>query len=129
MFQRKQINDKAKTLLISLLLSVLCLAIRRVPGVMRNLSDFCFVIGIVHIFVGSTRYIHNVGLFKTFSYSAYKRHWRKHGHPSGEMRPMSLAEYTQNVIMDETRQRPVVWPLASGLVWCAAALLLAVLAA
>jgi len=127
MFRIKRIlkDDRARVLLISVLLSAACLAVRRVPGWMRNLSDFCFVVGIVHIFVGSTRYIHNVGLFKTFSYSAYKRRWKKSGHPSGETRPMSLAEYTQNVIMDETRQRPAGWPLIAGVLWCAASLLAA----
>ena len=121
-------KDTVRILLVSVLLSVICLAVRRVPGVMRNLSDFCFVVGIVHIFVGATRYIHNVGLFKTFSYSAYKRRWRKHGHPSNEMRPMTLAEYTQNVIMADERQRPVGWSLGMGLLWCAVSLLPALMA-
>ena len=131
MFRIKRImrNDKARILLIAVLLSAVCLAVRRVPGWWQNLSDFCFVIGMVHIFVGSTRYIHNVGLFKTFSYTAYKRRWRKHGHPTNEMRPMSLAEYTQNVILDESRQRPVGWCLIAGVLWCAAALLAALPAA
>lgn len=127
MFRIKQLlkNEKVRVLLASVLLSAACLAVRRVPGALRNLSDFCFVIGMVHIFVGATRYVHNVGLFKTFSYSAYKRRWRKTGHPSGETRPMSLAEYTQNVILDDGRQRPVGWFLLSGVLWCAIALLLA----
>ena len=131
MFRIKQYlkKDKVRILLVSVLLSVVCLAVRRVPGWMRNLSDFCFVVGIVHIFVGATRYVHNVGLFKTFSYTAYKRRWRKHGHPSSEMRPMSLAEYTQNVIMSDVRQRPVAWSLLAGLLWCAVSLLPAMLAA
>jgi len=125
MFRIKRIlkDDRVRVLLVSVLLSAVCLAVRRVPGGMRNLSDFCFVVGIVHIFVGAVRYVHNVGLFKTFSYSAYKRRWKKHGHPTSETRPMSLAEYTQNVIMDETRQRPVGWSLIAGLLWCAASLL------
>lgn len=131
MFRIRQLlkKEKIRVLLVSLLLSIACLAVRRVPGVMRNLSDFCFVVGIIHIFVGATRYVHNVGLFKTFSYSAYKRRWRKHGHPSSETRPMSLAEYTQNVILDDSRQRPVGWFLISGVIWCAVSLLPAVLAA
>ena len=121
-------NDRIRLLLAAVLLSAVCLAVRRVPGAVRNLSDFCFVAGIVHIFVGATRYVHNVGLFKTFSYSAYKRRWKKHGHPAGKTRPMSLAEYTQNVILDDARQRPVGWPLVAGLIWCAGSLLLAALA-
>lgn len=131
MFQLKRAlkNDRVRILLAAVLLSAACLAVRRVPGAVRNLSDFCFVAGIVHIFVGATRYVHNVGLFKTFSYSAYKRRWRKHGHPTSETRPMSLAEYTQNVIQDDARQRPVGWALAAGLVWCGVSLLLAALAA
>lgn len=129
MFQIKRIlrNEKIRILLISVLLSLGALAVRRVPGVGRNLSDFCFTVGIVHIFVGATRYIHNVGLFKTFSYSAYKRRWKKHGHPTGETRPMSLAEYTQNVILDESRQREPGWCLVGGLAWCAASLALTML--
>ena len=131
MFRIRQLlkKEKIRVLLVSLLLSITCLAVRRVPGVMRNLSDFCFVVGIVHIFVGATRYVHNVGLFKTFSYSAYKRRWRKHGHPSGETRPMSMAEYTQNVILDDSRQRPAGWFLIAGAIWCAVSLLPAMLAA
>ena len=129
MFQIKRLlkNEKIRILLLSILLSLGCLAVRRVPGAGRNLSDFLFVVGIVHIFVGATRYVHNVGLFKTFSYSAYKRRWKRHVHPTSETRPMSLAEYTQNVIMDESRRRPAGWCLLSGLLGCAAALAAALL--
>ena len=102
------------------------LAVRRAPGAVRNVSDWFCMVGLVHILVGCARYIRNVGLFKTFSYAAYKRQWKRNGHPTGETRPMSLAEYTQNVIMDESRRRPSGWFLASGVFWCAVSLLLAV---
>ena len=128
MFFIKQMlkRDRIRIFLIAALLAFAGLAVRRAPGAVRNVSDWFCMVGLVHILVGCARYIRNVGLFKTFSYAAYKRQWKRNGHPTGETRPMSLAEYTQNVIMDEPRRRPSGWFLASGVFWCAVSLLLAV---
>ena len=41
------------------------------------------------------------------------------------MRPMSMGEYTQNVVMDEMRQKPVIYSLAVGAVGYILAFLLA----
>ena len=120
-------KDMVRIFLLSAVLAAAGLAVRHMPGALRNLSDWCFMVGQVHFFVGATRYIRNVGLFKTFSYMAYKRRWKKHGRASGEVRPMSLAEYTVNVVLDEQRQKPVGWCLLAGLLWTAGSLLAAVL--
>lgn len=117
-------NDKIKILLISALIAAVMQLIHHAPGLLRNLSDWLFLTGLLHILVGAVRYIKNVGLFKTFSYMSYKRRWKKHVH-SGESRPMSLAEYTVNVILNDANQRPVAWPLGAGLLLCAASFLTA----
>lgn len=117
-------NDKIKILLISSVVAAVVQLIHHVPGILRNLSDWLFLTGLLHILVGAVRYIKNVGLFKTFSYMSYKRRWKKHVH-SGEARPMSLADYTVNVILNDANQRPVAWPLMAGLALCAASFLVA----
>lgn len=120
-------KDKVRIFLISAVIAGTGLAVRHVPGGLRNLSDWCFMVGQVHVFVGATRYIRNVGLFKTFSYRAYRRRWKRHGKAAGEAHPMSLAEYTVNVVLDEKRRRPVGWCLLAGLLWTVCSLMAAML--
>lgn len=118
MGSRKQYLKKQKetwTLLaVSVLLALALMILRRMAGVPMHPSDLFFTMGVVHLVVGMTRYIRNVGLFKTFSYMAYKRRWRRSAGRNAELHPMTLAEYTQKVIYDEMRQRPVLWPLGFG---------------
>ena len=109
-------KEEVRLILISFVLSLVpVLLLQRPGGVLFLLSDILFTMGVVHVITACIRYISNVGLFKTFSYMAYKVRWKRAGRQHGEARPMSLAEYTVNVIYDEERQRPVGWPLAFGL--------------
>ncbi len=110
----KKKKEALRLLLVVLALSVFSLALRRPNSALVIVSDVFFAAGVVYLVVGMTRYIRNVGLFKTFSYMAYKRRWKRANGRNGEFHPMSLAEYTQNVIYDEMRQRPAGWPLALG---------------
>ena len=104
-------------------LGVIYLATHLCASILLNISNILFVMSAVYIVVGGTRYIRNVGLFKTFSYLAYKR--RRHKLKGNEeLRPMSLADYTVNVVMDERRQKPVAFPLCAG---CTCAFLSAIL--
>lgn len=99
------------------------------PGVIRNISDYFFNTGLLYILVGATRYIRNVGLFKTFSYMAYKRRTRKtQGYDGTVIRPMSLAEYTEKYIYADVYQKDVTWPLLYGIVFLIASLLIAFVA-
>ncbi len=118
-------REKFRVFVFAAAIAAVILLIRRQKGILNNLSDFCFVSGVAHILIGGMRYVHNVGLFKTFSYAAYKRRWKHTGHTSGELRPMSLAEYTQNVIMDENRRKPVAWAMCAGVIWCVVSFLAA----
>lgn len=95
--------DEVRVTTIAIVFAIALLGLRHRSGVLNNFSDFFFSLGTVLIVVGGTRYIRNVGLFKTFSYMAYKKRWRHGKCGDGEMRPMSMAEYTQNVVMDEMR--------------------------
>lgn len=104
--------DEVRVTTIAIVFAIVLLGLRHRSGVLNNFSDFFFSLGTVLIVVGGTRYIRNVGLFKTFSYMAYKKRWRHGKCGDGEMRPMSMAEYTQNVVMDEMRQKPVIYSLA-----------------
>ena len=118
-------NEHVRVLVISAVLAVLLILLRGTSGILQNISDLLFIMGAVHIVAGGARYIRNVGLFKTFSYMAYKKRWKQHGRADGELQPMSLAEYTVNVIMDEKRQRPVLFPLCTGTALCVLSFLLA----
>lgn len=117
-------NDHVRVLMVSAVFAAVVVLLRGTPGFLRNLSDLLFAMGAIHIVVGGARYIRNVGLFKTFSYLAYKRRWRQNGQAEGSLQPMSLAEYTVNVIMDETRQRPVIFSLCIGMALCMVSFLL-----
>ncbi len=110
----KKQKDKWALLAVSALLALGLMLLRLLAGLSMHLSDLFFTMGVVHLVVGMTRYIRNVGLFKTFSYMAYKRRWRRSAGRNAELHPMTLAEYTQKVIYDEMRQRPVLWPLGFG---------------
>ena len=118
-------NEKIKILLVSGIIAAVVQAVQMTPGVLRNFSDWLFLVGLLHILVGAVRYIRNVGLFKTFSYMAYKRRWKKTAR-SGEARPMSLTEYTVNVILNDANQRPVAWFLVAGVLLCGASFLAAI---
>nr|WP_294469048.1 DUF3899 domain-containing protein [uncultured Sellimonas sp.] len=107
-------KETFRTFSIAFLFALIYLITHFNESFLLNISNALFVIAAVYIVVGGTRYIRNVGLFKTFSYFAYKRRW-KHGiGTDGELHPMSLADYTVNIIMDEKRQKPVMFPLCIG---------------
>lgn len=118
-------KEKVKMLVAAAAIAIVFLALRHNTGIFRNLSDFFCIIGLVYIVVGSSRYIRNVGLFKTFSYLGYRRRWKSSGALNGEAHPMSLGEYTQNIIMDEARQKPVTWVMGFGILWCTVSFLFA----
>ena len=101
-------NEYFRLFLISLGIAIVYELFFHANGALRILSDSFFLMGIVHLVVACIRYIRNVGLFKTFSYSSYKRHWKKDHKNDPETRPMSLAEYTEKVIYDDMRQKPVL---------------------
>ena len=96
--------DEVRVTTIAIVFAIVLLGLRHRSGVLNNFSDFFFSLGTVLIVVGGTRYIRNVGLFKTFSY---------------------MADNTQNVVMDEMRQKPVIYSLAVGAVGYILAFLLA----
>ena len=107
-------NEKVRTFSIALLLAIIFLVTHFKESTLLNISNTLFVVAAVYIVVGGTRYLRNVGLFKTFSYIAYKRRWKQGNKLDGELHPMSLADYTINVVMDETRQKPVAFSLCIG---------------
>ena len=111
--------DEVRVTTIAIVFAIVLLGLRHRSGVLNNFSDFFFSLGTVLIVVGGTRYIRN------FYYMAYKKRWRHGKCGDGEMRPMSMAEYTQNVVMDEMRQKPVIYSLAVGAVGYILAFLLA----
>lgn len=115
-YWRKNNKDEIRNSIIILGLAVVYLIIIHRSGILRNLSDLLFVMGILHILVGGVRYIKNVGLFKTFSYWSYQRRWKRVGPEDGELRPMTLTEYTMNVVWDETRHKSVKKELLIGIV-------------
>lgn len=120
-------KEKVKTMLLAGIFALILTFINLTPNIYRTLSDFFCMLGLMLILIGSTRYIRNVGLFKTFPYLAYKLRWKSNSRYSGELRVMSLAEYTQTVVMDETRHLPVAWVMCAGLLCGTMALILAFL--
>ena len=109
-------KESVKTFAVTSLIAIVFLLLRRNTFIFRNISDFFCMQGLMHIVIGASRYIRNVGLFKSFSYLSYRHKWKKIGALNGETHPMSLAEYTQNIIMDETKQKSVKCPMIIGLI-------------
>ena len=66
-------KEKVRVFVTALCLGVIYLATHLCASILLNISNILFVMSAVYIVVGGTRYIRNVGLFKTFSYLAYKR--------------------------------------------------------
>lgn len=111
------------------IVALILMLLNGAPGFIRNISDYFCDIGLLHIIVGSTRYIRNVGLFKTFGYMAYKRRTKKtQGVDGAVIRPMSLAEYTEKYIYADVYQKDVKWPLLHGLLFMGISLLIAFVA-
>lgn len=128
-FKKYWKKEQFKTLIVTSVMALVLMLFRQQQGVVRNLSDFFCIIGLLHIIVGSTRYIRNVGLFKTFSYMAYKRRTRKaQGVDGTVIRPLDLAEYTQKYIYADINQKDVKWPLLRGLAFLAVSFALAFVA-
>lgn len=122
-------KEQFKTLVVTSVIALVLMLLRWQPGFIRNISDFFCIIGLLHILVGSTRYIRNVGLFKTFSYMAYKRRTRKaQGVDGTVIRPLDLAEYTQKYIYADIYQKDVKWPLLRGIAFLAVSIALAFIA-
>lgn len=123
----KRNKDEVRNSFIIFGLAVVYLIITYRTGFLRNLSDLLFIMGLLHFLIGGKRYIKNVGLFKTFSYWSYQRRWRRVGPEDGELRPMTLAEYTINVVWDETRHRSVKKELGIGIVMMVLSAVMAVI--
>ena len=66
-------KETFRTFSIAFLFALIYLITHFNESFLLNISNALFVIAAVYIVVGGTRYIRNVGLFKTFSYFAYKR--------------------------------------------------------
>ena len=122
-------KEKFRVWFVTTVVALALMLLNWEPGFFRNISDYFFNIGILYVLVGATRYIRNVGLFKTFSYMAYKRRTRKtQGYDGTVIRPMSLAEYTEKYIYADVYQRDVGWPLIYGIAFLAVSLLIAFIA-
>ncbi|MBE6888113.1 MAG: DUF3899 domain-containing protein [Ruminococcaceae bacterium] len=122
-------KEKFRVWFVATVIALALLLLNWEPGVIRNISDYFFNVGLLYILVGATRYIRNVGLFKTFSYMAYKRRTRKtQGYDGTVIRPMSLAEYTEKYIYADIYQKDVSWPLLYGVIFLIISMLIAFVA-
>lgn len=111
-------KEQFKAFVITSAGAFVLMLLRWQPGIVRNISDFFCIIGLLHVLLGCARYIHNVGLFKTFSWMAYKRRTRKtQGYDGTVIRPMSLAEYTEKYIYADIYQKDVRWPWFRGFIF------------
>ena len=128
-FKKYWKKEKFRVWFVTAVIALALVVLNWEPGIIRNISDFFFNIGLLHILVGATRNIRNVGLFKTFSYMAYKRRTRKtQGYDGTVIRPMSLAEYTEKYIYADVYQKDVTWPLLHGIAFLVISLLIAFVA-
>lgn len=128
-FQLYWKKEKFRVWFVTSCIAIVLMLFNWAPGVVRNISDYFFNIGLLHILVGAARYIKNVGLFKTFSYMAYKRRTRKtQGVDGAVIRPMSLAEYTEKYIYADIYQKDVKWPMLHGFIFLLISLPIALLA-
>ena len=62
-------------------------------GFLFNASNFTFALGAFHVVIGLCACIRNIGVFRLYSYTAYKRAFRRHGNADPSAKPMSFAEY------------------------------------
>ena len=125
-FKKHWKKEQFKTLVVTSIMALVLMILRHQQGLIRNISDFFCIIGLLHLIVGSTRYIRNVGLFKTFSYMAYKRRTRKaQGVDGTVIRPMDMAEYTQKYIYADVHQKDIKWPLLRAIAFLAISFALA----
>ncbi|MCL2376871.1 MAG: DUF3899 domain-containing protein [Defluviitaleaceae bacterium] len=67
------------------------------PHFFFNAANFTFCIGMFHIIVGLWVWIKNIGVFRLFTYMAYKISFRRHGHADHSAKPLSFAEYAMEV--------------------------------
>jgi len=79
--------------IISIILAVIYTTNSYRPDILFNISNATFIIGIFHAAIGGCIYINNVGLFKTFTYRAYKRKFKQTGSADPTSRPLSFADY------------------------------------
>ncbi len=119
MLKLKYFIKKNRNLIIipSMTAIVILFAIQS-SGLNRIISDFLCTLGLLYIVIGSARYIKNVGLFKTFAYHSYKRKWKKSNDLTNDLRPMTLAEYTQDIVMNDVNHSPVAPVLLLGIILC-----------
>jgi len=66
------------------------------PGIVFNLINFTFCMGIFHVLVGLCVIVKNLGLFKAFGYMHYKRSFRRHGKTDPTVQPLSFGEYVMS---------------------------------
>jgi|GEM_PF-2671837 len=81
-----------------------------VKDVYLAVVDGCFYIGVIYLVAGMGLYIHNIGLFKTFRYWAYRmgpaRRIKKEG--AYDAKPMDLVAFTQ-FIMSQPKKPTAVF--------------------
>ena len=106
-------KEEVRLILISFVLSLVpILLLERPGGVLFLLSDILFTMGVVHVITACIRYISNVGLFKTFSYMAYKMRWRRTARPAPC--PWPSTQSTSSMTRSGSVPSAGPWPLAWG---------------
>ncbi len=93
---------------ISFVIAVFLTASDKGANLIENLSNFFFIIGLIHLLISLTIIIRNGGLFKSLSYFAYKAHMkdRKHMEHSDDPQPhnpMTLYEFTKERYSQKNR--------------------------
>lgn len=102
----KKIFGKSDLVLFLIALAVAIITTissHRPEGLLFNVSNFTFAMGMVYIIVGLSAVVKNMGgMFTSLSYLRYKRKFRRHGHADPSAKPLSygdfLAEKTKNKV-------------------------------
>jgi len=91
---RRFFGKKEKTMLVIGFILALFYTIRNYqPGILLNITNIFFIVGIFHVMIGLWVYVQNVGLFKIFTYRTYRWKFKRTGQPDPTVRPLSFADY------------------------------------
>lgn len=81
---------------------IVYIIVTRENGFALGIVNAAFILGTVFTLVACAGYIHNVGLFKTFAYTAYKTRTRTKNKRDG-IRSITLAEYTAERMLEKNQ--------------------------
>lgn len=118
-------RDNRTVFIVGLVLSAGYAFMIRRPGLLFNLANFTFCVGIFNLVIAGCNFVRNMGLFKSLGYMAHKgyfklvgytafrRSFHRYGEAEHRTKPMSFAEYNSARKMQPIKEYLIIGaPLA-----------------